>query len=62
MRLLIFSRARYYRESGIMNARKKIDTWNAGMKDHLEAMSGVTSCGADFEAFLKFMGVRAAHW
>jgi len=61
-RLLRFSRARYYRESGIMNARKKIDTWNAGMKDHLEAMSGVTSCGADFEAFLKFMGVRAAHW
>jgi hypothetical protein len=61
-RLLRFSRARYYRESGIMNARKKIDTWNAGMKDHLEAMSGVTSRGADFEAFLKFMGVRAAHW
>jgi hypothetical protein len=62
MRLMRFLRARYYRESGIMNARKKIDTWNAGMKDHLEAMSGVTSCGADFEAFLKFMGVRAAHW
>jgi hypothetical protein len=29
MRLLRFSRARYYRESGIMNARKKIETWNS---------------------------------
>jgi hypothetical protein len=62
MRLLRFSRARYYRESGIMNARKKIETWNAGMKDHLEALSEVTSRGADFEAFRKFMEVRMAHW
>jgi len=62
MRLLGFSRARYYRESGMMNARKKIETWNSGMKDHLEALSEVTSRGADFEAFRKSMGVRVAHW
>jgi len=62
MRLLRFSRARYNRESGIMNARKKICTWNSGMKDHLEALSEVTSRGADFEAFRKFMEVRFAHW
>jgi len=52
----------HLRESGIMNARKKIETWNAGMKDHLEALSEVTSRGADFEAFRKFIGVRVAHW
>jgi len=62
MRLLRFSRARYYRESGIVNARKKIVTWNSGMKDHLEAMSEVTSRGADLDAFRKFMEVRVAHW
>jgi hypothetical protein len=62
MRLLRFSRARYYRESGIMNARKKIEAWRAGMKDHLEALSEVTSRGADFEDFWKFMEVRVAHW
>jgi len=62
MRLLRFSIARYYRESGIMNARKKIESWNSGMKDHLEALSEVTSRGADFDAFRKFMEVRIAHW
>jgi len=56
MRLLRFSIARYDRESGIMNARKKTETWNAGMKDHLEAMSEMTSRGADFQAFREFMG------
>jgi len=45
-----------------MNARKKIEAWNAGMEDHLEAMSEVTSCGADFEAFRKFMEVHSTHW
>jgi len=29
MRLLMFSRARYHGESGIMSARKKIGAWNA---------------------------------
>jgi hypothetical protein len=55
MRLLRFSRARYYRESGIMNAGKKIESWNSGMKDHLEALSEVTSRGADIEAFRESM-------
>jgi len=45
-----------------MNARKKIAAWNAGMKEHLEAMSKVTSRGADFDAFREFMEVRIAHW
>jgi len=62
MRILSFSRARYDRESEIMNARKKTETWNAGMKEHLEALSEVTSRGADFEAFWKFMEVRVVPW
>ena len=45
-----------------MNARKKIETWNAGVKEHLEALSEVTSRGVDFEAFRKFMKVRVADW
>jgi len=62
MRLLRFSRARYDREWGIMNARKKIETWNAGVKEHLEAMSEVTSREADLKAFRESMEVRVAHW
>jgi len=62
MRLLSFSRARCYRDSGIMNARTKIETWNAGMKDRVEASSDVTSRGADFQTFLKCMEVRVADW
>ena len=62
MRLLRFSRAIYNGESGMINARKKIETWTSGMKDQMEALSEVTSRGADFEAFLKFMEVRIAHW
>jgi len=62
MRLLRFSRARYYRGSGVMNARKKIITWNSGMKEHLEALSEVTTRGADSNAFREFMEVRVAHW
>jgi hypothetical protein len=62
MRLFKLSRARYRRESGIMNARKKGETWNAGVNEHLEAMSEVTSRGADFRAFLKFTKVRVADW
>jgi len=61
MRLLRFPRTRYYRESSIMNARKKIGTWNAGMKDHLEALSEVTRRGADCGVFRKSMEVRVAH-
>jgi hypothetical protein len=58
MRLFRFSRARCYLETGRMNARKKIEKWNAGMREHLEAVSDVTSHGADVQAFLKFMEVR----
>ena len=56
MRLLRLSRARYYRASAIMNARKKIETWNAGVKEHLAALSEVTSREADFEAFSEIHG------
>jgi len=45
-----------------MNARKKIETWNAVMKDHPEALSEVTSGGGDFNAFLKIMKLRVARW
>jgi hypothetical protein len=61
MRLLRFSRPRYYRESGTMNARKKIETWNAGVKDQLEAMSEVTIRHADFQDLPEFMDTQAAH-
>jgi len=62
MQLLKLSIAKYYRESGIMHARKKSETWNWGVKEHLEAISQMTSRGADFQAFLELMKIRAAHY
>jgi hypothetical protein len=62
MRLLRFPTTRCYRESGMMNARKRIEIWNAGVKEHLEALSEVTSRGTDFRAFREFLQVRVAHW
>jgi uncharacterized protein (UPF0335 family) len=61
-RLLRFPTTRCYRESGITNARKRIEIWNAGVKEHLEALSEVASRGADFRAFREFLQVRVAHW
>jgi hypothetical protein len=61
MRLLRFSRARYYRESGFTSARKRIEKWNPGTKQHLEAIRDVTSRGADFRAFREFIKTRVAH-
>jgi hypothetical protein len=43
-----------------MNAGKKIETWNAGMKDHREAMSEVTIRHADFQDFPEVMDTQAA--
>jgi hypothetical protein len=45
-----------------MNARKKTEKWNAGVKEQLKAISQVTTHGADFQAVLKFTKFRAAHW
>jgi hypothetical protein len=44
-----------------MNARKKIEKWSTGVKEHLEAISQASSRGADLEAFLEFMQVRVGH-
>jgi len=45
-----------------MNARKKTEKLNAGVKEQLKAISQVTTRGADFQAVLKFTKFRAAHW
>jgi len=57
-----FSRSRYYREAEIMNPGKKIETLNAGVKEHLKVISEVTSRRADSQACREFMEVRFVHW
>jgi len=44
-----------------MNARKQSETWNSGMKKHLEAMNKLTGRKAAFEAFRESTGTQAAH-
>jgi len=45
-----------------MNPRKKIETWNAAVKEHLKVISEVTSRRADSQASREFMEVRFVHW
>lgn len=61
MRLKTFSRSRYYRESGIIAARKHSNHWNRSVKVELEALSTVSSRGADFASFRGFMAVHVTH-
>jgi hypothetical protein len=44
-----------------MNARKKSEAWSAGVKEHREAISRVTSRRAHFQASCEFTKIRAAH-
>jgi hypothetical protein len=62
MHLLKLSRAKYYRDSGVFNARKLIEIWNSGVKEHLEAISNVTLRGVYFRVFPEFMETQAAHY
>jgi len=60
--LLVFSRARWYRESGILSARMEIDPWSATVKDNPKTLSEVTCPRADSLVFWIFKEVRVAHW
>jgi len=55
------SRARHYRDSGLMNARAKCETCSARVKENLEAISQETSRGADLRAFREFTKICVAH-
>jgi len=59
--MLRFSTARFNRESGMIGALRQTEAWNSRLKEHLEAVSKVTSCGADFRTYLEFMETHAAH-
>jgi hypothetical protein len=61
MRMLRFSTPRFNRESGMIGALRQTEAWNSRLKEHLEAVSKVTSCGADFWTYLEFMETHAAH-
>jgi len=44
-----------------MNMRKKSETSNTDVKKHLEVISQATCHGADLQASVAFMKIRAAH-
>jgi hypothetical protein len=61
VRLKTFSRARYYREAGIINARKHAEHWNANIRSELTELSAVSSRGSDLNAFRAYVAVHIRH-
>jgi len=56
-----FSRARYNRESGIIDARKHSNKWNKEVKDQLDDLSGVSSRGASLQNFRDYVERHTIH-
>jgi len=61
MKCKTFSRARYYRESGIIQARKHSTKWNQGVKAELDDLSRVSSRGANMASFRDYVAVHTMH-
>jgi len=61
MRFKTFSRARYYRESGIIQARKHSQKWNRDVKAELEDLSRVSSRGANMANFRDYVAMHETH-
>ena len=55
------SRKQYYAESGILQARKTSETWNGGVQTHLDALSTVSTKGADLTTYRAYLAVYYAH-
>jgi hypothetical protein len=61
VRLKTFSRARYYREAGVIDARKHAEHWNANIRSELTELSAVSSRGSDLNAFRAYVAVHVRH-
>jgi hypothetical protein len=55
------TREQYYKESGIIHARRHSEKWNEEVKGALTALSQVSSKGANFDTFLTFVAVHVQH-
>ncbi len=42
----MLTRKQYYNESGIFASRRHIEHWNRGIKEHIDALSTVSSKGS----------------
>lgn len=61
LKTFVLSRRQYYSESGISQAIKHSNAWNMGIKDHLDALSNVTTKGTSLEAHLDFIETFRRH-
>jgi hypothetical protein len=55
------SRCQYYKESGMIDAKRHTEKWNSDIKVSLVALSTVSSKGASLQSFQAYMAVLMQH-
>jgi hypothetical protein len=60
-RSMEFSSARYQRESGMLQARRRAERWNAEVWRELQALATVSLKGAELSKLLEYMEVYSEH-
>ena len=61
IKTFVLTRRQYYHDSGIFNATKHTNTWNLGIKTHLEALSTVSSKGISLHNHVAYLAVYVQH-
>ena len=61
IKTFILTRKQYYSESGIFASRRHIEHWNLGIKEHLEALSEVSSKGSSLQRHKMYLNVYYLH-
>ncbi len=60
-RVYTLSRSQYYRQAGILDARRRTEQWHEGIRPAMRALSTVSYKGVGMEAWTAYMQVYLAH-
>jgi hypothetical protein len=61
IRTFVLTRKQYYHDAGINGAKKQMEHWNLSIKTHLEALSTVSSKGANLQTHAAYLLVYYQH-
>ena len=61
IRTFVLTRKQYYHDAGINGAKRHAERWNLGIKAHLEALSTVSSKGANLQTHAAYLLVYYQH-
>ena len=61
VKTFILTRKQYYHDAGINDAKRQSEHWNLGIKEHIEALSTVSSKGASLLTHAAYLAVYFQH-